>query len=219
MASRLLYGRLCIIIAVIILLFLPLSFTGNKNALAQSPPNLGEEMVRRAYESAVQGYTACLSVEPPHPVNCVAPTPPQPIQPLDCNQLSTCPISGCDPTRTSCPELSRRIECAEGSHSTSQGICVPNLECPAGQRLNFPALTCEPVCPPGQIPTLLDDRVAGCEEPHSWEHMIEVIGEGVHGGWEFFEVFEHFKIGPLPPIFPEDVLCPFSDSGCRQQEG
>src|SRR5215208_5599170 len=119
--SLLLYGRrLCIIIAVIILLFLPLTFTGNNNsnnALAQphcdvfTNPNWDPGWCY--YEREVENYPNCLasvanynqkaasafsglSIPPPSldaSQVCPLPAPPESLHPLDCNQLNTCPTS------------------------------------------------------------------------------------------------------------------------------
>lgn len=96
MASSPLHGRLCIVIAaVVILLFMPLTFSGNNNVLAQaqSPQSTADEMIRKGYESHVKFYTACINTPPPPgiTINCgPPPTPPQLQQSLDCNQLQTC---------------------------------------------------------------------------------------------------------------------------------
>lgn len=116
-ASSLLYGRLCVIIAITILLFLPLTFSGNNIVnIAYAQPTPWED-----YRNGVEWYRMCLGMRQSniewnemwagteHEVavtECNPPKPPEPLQPLDCNEVQTCPISDCDPTRASCPEQS-----------------------------------------------------------------------------------------------------------------
>jgi hypothetical protein len=84
------------------LLFLPLTVSGNNNsnnALAQSQPNSDFESANRADEDNLEDYIECLQAQagPFHePLDC-GPAP-EPLQPLDCNQLGTCPITPNKPT-------------------------------------------------------------------------------------------------------------------------
>jgi hypothetical protein len=102
MTSSLLCGRLCIIIAVVILLFLSLTFSANNNdALAQPvPPGLQpgqpgpQSDPNWHYKACVKAYTeynqwASANGFPPKDFDCSFLL--QMAEPLDCNQLQTCP--------------------------------------------------------------------------------------------------------------------------------
>jgi hypothetical protein len=100
MASSLLHGRLCIIIAVIILLFLPLTFTtnniNNNNASAQPTVTPYSLCVKSYEEWNALGYW---QVDPLQQCQHLKPIESsQPAQPLDCKQTNTCPIIPVPPT-------------------------------------------------------------------------------------------------------------------------
>jgi len=135
-SSTAICGRLCIIVAVVILLFLPLTFSvNNNNALAQTPhcefttyPNPQTfDPYWCLYERNVESYFACIEGFTRHnemyadfglfiPVDistmCPAPTPPEPLQTMDCNELQTCsgnqPIDWNEEAREDC-QLERQI--------------------------------------------------------------------------------------------------------------
>ncbi len=257
MSSSLLSGRrLCIIIAVIILLFLPSTFSTNLiiiDVSAQTPHCTLDgpyDVAWCIYEREVENYPHCvegwnrynemikghpafeymsdLLVDPSE--RCQL-SPPEPLQPLDCNELQTCPkqttqiecAKGAYPTTTGgclprecptgqtlnfktlkCGAETTQVECPEGWSPTTLGVCL-RTACPAGQR-HFGYFGCEAACLPGQRAIILGDTLVGCED-HGGHILIDVG----HSVWDVWEMFKHFRAGPLPPIFPKDVLfCPFA---------
>lgn len=150
MASRLLCGRLCFIIAIIISLFLPLTFSTNNDALAQSPLSHAEEMIRKGYESHVEFYTACINTQPPPGITIECgppPRPPTPLQPLSCEQLGTChipctPDSGPQLAPVSFTAYIDPVSDGETGEETEDNLVIEKCERrePDGR------------CPPGTVP-------------------------------------------------------------------
>jgi hypothetical protein len=61
------------------------------------------------------------------------------------------------------------------------------------------------------VPGRQDDPTYYRPPPGGGWSDLHYIFEVGHSAWEVIEMFGHFRAGPLPPIFPKDVLlCPFA---------
>jgi hypothetical protein len=133
-----------------------LTGTVNNTALAQAQSTGDPETDRRLYELSVGAYISCVNAQlafndflaafgqgpVADPDDCDAPPePPKPVQPLNCNELQSCPTSA----PVSPPKDPGRLECGyEPYNCPLKTMCYGKrcevVDCGMG--------TC-PICPPG----------------------------------------------------------------------
>jgi hypothetical protein len=150
MTSSLLSRRLCIMITLAAsLLFLPLTFSANNtnNASAQSNSPSDVYDASDYYQDAIKAWQQCRERELPNmtPEEDCGPQPlpgsAQLSQPLDCNELQSCPTSA----SVGPPKDPRKLECGYEPYNCPLKTMCDGKRC---EVIDCGMGTC-PICPPG----------------------------------------------------------------------